>query len=149
MLAGGVSIKELAEYLGHADPGVGTLRVYARVYLDRPVTCPVPGKIRPAGAADSGKLPDPIPARRQQSALRAVHVFSLGAHGKVYFARCLGSSLATGGPAGRHAGRNADKLTERNDARIELPVNGSAPRRAVVGQCQQARRRGIWRTGAT
>ena len=28
MLAGGVSIKELAEYLGHADPAF-TLRVYA------------------------------------------------------------------------------------------------------------------------
>ncbi|MCW2882837.1 MAG: integrase [Sphaerisporangium sp.] len=30
MLAGGVSIKELAEYLGHADPGF-TLRVYAHM----------------------------------------------------------------------------------------------------------------------
>ncbi|WP_435822374.1 hypothetical protein [Microbispora bryophytorum] len=30
MLAGGVSIKELAEYLGHADPGF-TLRVYAHL----------------------------------------------------------------------------------------------------------------------
>ncbi|MEV0148136.1 MULTISPECIES: tyrosine-type recombinase/integrase [unclassified Nonomuraea] len=30
MLAGGVSVKELAEYLGHADPGF-TLRVYAHM----------------------------------------------------------------------------------------------------------------------
>jgi integrase len=30
MLAGGVSIKELAEYLGHADPAF-TLRVYAHL----------------------------------------------------------------------------------------------------------------------
>jgi integrase len=30
MLAGGVSVKELAEYLGHADPGF-TLRVYAHL----------------------------------------------------------------------------------------------------------------------
>ena len=30
MLAGGVSIKELAEYLGHADPAF-TLRVYAHM----------------------------------------------------------------------------------------------------------------------
>jgi integrase len=30
MLAGGVSVKELAEYLGHADPAV-TLRVYAHL----------------------------------------------------------------------------------------------------------------------
>jgi integrase len=30
MLAGGVSIKELAEYLGHSDPGF-TLRVYAHM----------------------------------------------------------------------------------------------------------------------
>ena len=30
MLAGGVSIKELAEYLGHSDPAF-TLRVYAQM----------------------------------------------------------------------------------------------------------------------
>ena len=30
MLAGGVSIKELAEYLGHSDPAF-TLRVYAHM----------------------------------------------------------------------------------------------------------------------
>ncbi|MET7330154.1 tyrosine-type recombinase/integrase [Nonomuraea sp. NPDC005650] len=30
MLAGGVSVRELAEYLGHADPGF-TLRVYAHM----------------------------------------------------------------------------------------------------------------------
>ncbi|MFG2072279.1 tyrosine-type recombinase/integrase [Nonomuraea maritima] len=30
MLAGGVSVRELAEYLGHADPGF-TLRVYAHL----------------------------------------------------------------------------------------------------------------------
>ncbi|GAA3242321.1 hypothetical protein GCM10020216_068840 [Nonomuraea helvata] len=30
MLAGGVSAKELAEYLGHSDPGF-TLRVYAHM----------------------------------------------------------------------------------------------------------------------
>jgi integrase len=31
MLAGGVSIKELAEYLGHSDPAF-TLRVYAHMF---------------------------------------------------------------------------------------------------------------------
>ncbi|MGV9377533.1 hypothetical protein ACWDRB_17040 [Nonomuraea sp. NPDC003707] len=30
MLAGGVSVRDLAEYLGHADPGF-TLRVYAHM----------------------------------------------------------------------------------------------------------------------
>jgi integrase len=34
MLAGGVSIKELAEYLGHSDPAF-TLRVYAHMLRAR------------------------------------------------------------------------------------------------------------------
>ena len=38
MLAGGVSIKELAEYLGHSDPAF-TLRVYAHM-LPCPTTAP-------------------------------------------------------------------------------------------------------------
>jgi len=40
MLAGDVSIKELAEYLGHADPAF-TLRVYAHL-LPSSTTAPVP-----------------------------------------------------------------------------------------------------------
>jgi len=39
MLAGGVFIKELAEYLGHSDPGF-TWRVYAHILPAR-MTVPV------------------------------------------------------------------------------------------------------------
>ncbi|WSG72318.1 tyrosine-type recombinase/integrase [Nonomuraea glycinis] len=49
MLAGGVSVRELAKYLGHADPGF-TLRVYAHM---------MPGSHDRARKAIDDRMPRP------------------------------------------------------------------------------------------